>query len=371
MLQMLAPCLFGLESVLSFELTKLGFTGVRAENGRVWFTGEPDDIPKANIGLRTAERVLVCLGEFEARSFEDLFQGVKALPWQDYVGVKDKFPVKGYSLNSKLHSVPDCQAIIKKAVVEKLKSIYHVSWFEETGSLYQIQFSIHKDHVCILLDTSGQPLHKRGYRHDASDAPIKETIAAGLIDVARYKGQTPFYDPLCGSGTLVIEAALRIKNMAPGLNRRFVSEEWGQIRRKAWEDTRSEYLSAAVKPEVRLFGSDIDPAVVQVARSNAKKAKVDDIVSFSVADVRSFRGEAGATVVTNPPYGERLLDIRTAREIYTAMGRTIYGEGRKCFIISPDEEFETFFGHKADKKRKIYNGMLRCDFFEYFRTKEI
>lgn len=371
MLEMIAPCLFGLESVLSFELTKLGFANVRAENGRVRFDAEITDIPKANIGLRTAERVLICLGEFEARSFEELFQNVKKLPWQDFIGVKDKFPVKGYSLNSQLHSVPDCQAIIKKAVVEKLKSIYHIDWFEETGNLYQIQFSIRKDRVCIMLDTSGQGLHKRGYRHDASEAPIKETIAAGLIDVARYKGQVPFCDPLCGSGTLVIEAAMRVKNMAPGLYRRFVSEEWGQIDRKVWGDTRSEFLSATVRPDVHLYGSDIDPDVIEVARSNAKKAKVDDIVSFSVADVKNFRGAEGATVVTNPPYGERLLDIREARDVYTAMGRTIYGQGRKCYIISPDEEFETFFGHKADKKRKIYNGMIRCDFFEYFRTKEI
>ncbi len=369
MVEMIAPCLFGLESVLSFEATKLGFTNIRAENGRVRFCGETDDIPKANIGLRTAERVLVCLSEFEARTFEELFQNVRKIPWQDFIGKTDKFPVKGYSLNSKLHSVPDCQAIIKKAVVEKLKSVYGIEWFEETGTLYQIQFSIQKDKVCILLDTSGSPLHKRGYRHDASAAPIKETIAAGLLDVARYKGQTAFYDPLCGSGTLVIEAALRAKNMAPGLGRRFSAEDWGQISRKIWEDTRRELLSQAVKPNVLLYGSDIDPVVIEVARSNAKKAKVDDIVRFSVADVKNFQGEPGATVVTNPPYGERLLDIRAARDIYKTMGQTMFGEGRKCYIISPDEEFETYFGHKADKKRKIYNGMLRCDFFEYFRTK--
>ena len=367
MLEFIAPCLFGLESVLAFEAGRLGFTDIRSENGRVRFKGEATDIPKANIGLRTAERVLICLAEFEARSFEELFQNVKRIPWQEWIGKTDKFPVKGYSLNSALHSVPDCQSIIKKAVVEKLKSVYGIEWFEETDTLYQIQFSIQKDRACLMLDTSGLPLHKRGYRHDASEAPIKETIAAGLIDVARYKGNVPFYDPLCGSGTLVIEAALRVKNVAPGLYRRFVSEEWGQIGQKAWNKARSEALSAVKKPDIMLYGSDIDAAVIEVAKSNAKKAKVDDIVSFSVADVKDFKGAGESVIVTNPPYGERLLDVRKARELYTVMGHVLPSEGRKCYIISPDEEFENFYGRKADKKRKIYNGMIRCDFYEYFR----
>ena len=369
MIQLMAPCLFGLESVLSFEAGRLGFSDVRSENGRVFFRGEVTDIPKANLGLRTAERVLVCLAEFEARSFEELFQNVKKIAWQEWIGKTDRFPVKGYSLSSALHSVPDCQKIIKKAVVEKLKSVYGIEWFEETGNLYQIQFSIQKDHVGIFLDTSGLPLHKRGYRHDASDAPIKETIAAGLIDVTRYKGAVPFYDPLCGSGTFVIEAAMRIKNMAPGLYRRFVSEEWGQIGLPAWNEARGEALSSVVNPHVTLRGSDIDPKVIEVAQSNAKKAKVDDIVSFSVADVKNFQGETDAVIVTNPPYGERLLDLRGAREIYATMGRVFPAAGRQCYVISPDEEFETYYGHKADKKRKIYNGMIRCDFYEYFRRK--
>lgn len=368
MLDIITPCLFGLESVLSFEATRLGFKNVRSENGRVMFNCELEDLPKANIGLRTAERVLICLAQFEAKSFEELFQGVKKIDWQEWIGKSDKFPVKGYSINSKLHSVPDCQSIIKKAIVNKLNSVYGISWFEETDALYQIQFSILKDKVCIMLDTSGTGLYKRGYRLEANDAPIKETIAAGLLDLARYKGNVPFYDPMCGSGTFVIEAALRIKNAAPGLKRKFTCEEWKQIPKEAWSKTRYEMLSQITTPDVKLYGSDINPKFIAIARENAKRADVDDIVEFKVADIKDFSCEGPAVIVTNPPYGERLLDIKQARELYKILGEKIYGKDKQCYVISPDEEFEAHFGHKADKKRKIYNGMIRCDYYQYFKT---
>ena len=367
MIEFVFPCLFGLESVVAFEAKSLGLTDVTSENGRVRAKGEANDIPKANVGLRTAERVLICLNEFEAYSFEDLFQGVKRIDWKEWIGKTDQFPVKGYSLNSKLYSVPDCQSIVKKAIVEKLKESYNVSWFEETGELYQVQFSIQKDHVMIMLDTSGQPLHKRGYREISSAAPIKETIAAGLIDIARYKGRAPLYDPMCGSGTFVIEAAMRIKNIAPGLYRDFPSRQWRQIDRRAWIDFRESCFDKISAPDVRLHGGDIDPKVVRIARDNAKKAHVDDIVDFIVRDVKDFAGDGDAVIISNPPYGERLLDVHAAREIYKTMGKVLPGSGRQCYFISPDEEFEAYYGVKADKKRKIYNGMIKCDFYEYFK----
>ena len=367
MIDLVFPCLFGLESVVAFEAKSLGLTDVVSENGRVRAKGELADIVRANVGLRTAERVLVCLAEFDAFSFEDLFQGVKRIDWSAWVGKTDRFPVKGYSLNSKLHSVPDCQSIVKKAIVEKLKDAYHVSWFEETGALYQVQFAIQKDHVMILLDTSGQPLHKRGYREISSAAPIKETIAAGLVDIARYKGRVPLYDPMCGSGTFVIEAAMRVKNIAPGLYRDFPSRLWPQIGSAAWQETREGFFAKVAPPDIKLHGSDIDPKVIAVARENAKKAHVDDIVDFTVRDVKDFAVTGDATIISNPPYGERLLDVDAARALYRVMGSVLPGEGRQCYFISPDEEFETHYGAKADKKRKIYNGMIKCNFYEYFK----
>lgn len=368
MFDVIVPCMFGLESVVSFEAESLGFFNVRAENGRVRFNCDGEGIARANIGLRTGERVLLCLAEFRAETFEELFQSVKNIDWQEWIGITDKFPVKGYSINSTLHSVPDCQAIIKKAVVEKLKSVHNISWFEESGNLYQIQFSIMKDMVSVMLDTTGTPLHKRGYREVSSAAPIKETIAAGLIDIARYKGDVPMHDPMCGSGTFVIEAAMRIKKAAPGLYRHFVSEQWPLISSEAWERVREEMKSAISRPAVTVTGSDIDASVVEIAKSNAEKAHVDDVTDFFVADVRDVKIEDGATIITNPPYGERLLDVESARELYRRMGRAFAPDKHKSFIISQDDEFEKFFGRPADKKRKIYNGMIRCYYYQYFKS---
>ncbi len=369
MIKFVAPCLFGIEASLCFEAKKLGFKNVQSENGRVFFEGELIDIPRANISLRFAERVCICLAQFKAKSFEELFQGVKKINWQEWISKTDEFPVKGSSLNSTLHSVPDCQSIIKKAVVEKLKSVYGVNWLEETGDRHQIRFTILKDNVTIMLDTSGQGLHKRGYRQISAEAPIKETIAAALIDVARYKPDRVFYDPMCGSGTFLIEAALMAKGIAPGLSRRFSGQFWSQIPKRLWKEALDEAKSSIINTDAQIVGYDIDEKSISIARANAEKAGVGDIVKVYKQDISAFSPkEERITVVTNPPYGERLLDINSARELYKTMGKVFTkNQGKGYFIIAPDEEFETYFGRESDKKRKIYNGMIKCNFYQYFR----
>ncbi len=363
------PCHFGLESVLSFEIKKMGIQEVEVSDGRVSFFGTLNDIAKANIWLRTAERVQIILGEFEAVTFEELFQGVKALELERFIGKKDKFPVKGYSLNSQLHSVPDCQAIIKKAAVNRLSQKYHIEWFEETGELVQIQFSILKNKVTIMLDTSGIGLHKRGYRRNSNEAPIKETLAAGIVDLARVRENSIVYDPFCGSGTFLIEAAMHALNIAPGINRRFAAEKWAVIDPQIWKDERQNALGAVKKTaQFRAYGSDIDEESVRLTLENAKKAGVASRIRVSKADVRNFMADEPGIVFSNPPYGERMLEVREAEKLYTVMGEVYRSQPEnKYYIISPHEEFEHFYGKKADKRRKLYNGMMKCQLFMYFK----
>ena len=365
-----APCLFGLEGILADELRRLEIENVRAENGRVLFSGNAHTLARANLGLRTAERVEIVLGSFEAHSFEDLFQGVKALPWEDFIEKHHAFPVKGWSLNSDLHSIPDCQAIIKKAVVNRLSAKYNISWFEETGATLPIRFSILKNQVTMMIDTSGAGLHKRGYRANASGAPIKETLAAAMVSLMRPYDDTILYDPFCGSGTLLIEGALYACNVAPGLRRRFLAEQWDFIPETVFQQERTRAMDA-IRRDVtfRCIGSDLDPAMVELTRSNAKKAGVGNRIVLSTADVKDFAPETPrGMVVTNPPYGERLLDIDTARSIYKTMGKVFEQKpGWRYGIISPDEDFQKFFGRDADKKRKLYNGMLKCNLYLYFK----
>ncbi|NCC87778.1 MAG: class I SAM-dependent RNA methyltransferase, partial [Clostridia bacterium] len=317
------PCLLGIESLIADELRAMGAENVVAENGRVLFSGDEFMLARANINCRFAERIQILVGSFEARSFEELFENTKALPWEDWIGKDDAFPVKGYSINSALFSVRDCQSIIKKAVVERLKSKYKVPWFSETGSLYQIQFSIMKDKVSLLIDTSGAGLHKRGYRLDANAAPIKETLAASLVYLARVRNYHKLYDPMCGSGTILIEGAMLAHNIAPGLNRKFSAENWSNIPSEVWyeERTRAQDL-VKWESDFAAYGSDIDSETIELAKLNAKRAGVSSKIEFYTADIRDFepRSEKG-TVICNPPYGERMLDIENAEEIYTAMGK--------------------------------------------------
>ncbi len=366
-----AACLMGVEGLVAQELRELGCQNVRAENGRVLFEGGWDILARANINSRYAERVGICLGEFQARSFEELFQGVKALPWEDFLGKRDAFPVIGSSLNSKLYSVPDCQAIIKKAVVERLKSCYHLSWFPEDGSLHRIRFRILKDQVSITIDTSGAGLHKRGYRPASSAAPIKETLAAALVNLMRLRGDGNFLDPFCGSGTLLIEAALLAMKIAPGVNRGFVAESWDNVDRLIWQRERERARDLECRDSgFRATGYDIDPAAVELALENARRAGVGEWVSTFVRDIRHFQEEAPyGCVACNPPYGQRLMDQKAAQELCREMGRVFLPRrGWSYGIITPEEDFEKLFGRPADKRRKLYNGMIRCQFYLYYKA---
>ena len=362
------PCLLGVEGLLAEELREIGCLDVTAENGRVLFSGAAGDIARANVCLRTAERVLILVGEFPAISFEELFQGVKALDWASFLPKNAAFPVKGYCLDSQLHSMPDCQKIIKKAVVEKLKQSYRMDWFPEDGAKVQIQFSMMKDRASIYLDTTGAALHKRGWRPEGNAAPLRETLAAAMVKLSRYRGREAFYDPFCGSGTIAIEAALAALNRAPGLDRSFDAQNWETLPKDIWTRAKEEARSKEYRGSYDIRGGDIDPKCVEIARHNARRAGVEQIVRFELADARKFLpGGAGGLLVTNPPYGERLLEKDEARQLYRDFGAAMKGaENWKQYILSSDGEFEFFFGKKATKKRKLYNGMIKCDLYMYF-----
>ena len=361
------PCLFGLEGLVGDELRRLNQENVRVETGRVLFDGGVEALAVTNLRLRMGERVLLRLGAFPARSFEELFQGVRALPLEDFLPKDAKFPVKGHCLNSQLHSVPDCQAIIKKAAVDRMGRHYGLNWLPETGALYQLQFSIMKDTCEVFLDTSGAGLHKRGYRAVGNDAPLRETLAAAMVTISRYRGRDFFWDPFCGSGTIVIEAALIALNRAPGLNRSFSAQNWGFVPKSAWDQAREAAKDAEFRGEYRILGSDNDPNSLAIAVSNARKAGVDRLIRFEEADAtkRDLPAEKGV-IVCNPPYGERMMEQRSAQRLYHALGKHLrFADGWQKFIISSEPEFEHYFGKQADKKRKLYNGMILCNLFQY------
>lgn len=369
-IQMSAPCLFGIEGILADELRRMGASQVKPDTGRVLFCGDEAMLARANLSSRFAERIQVHLDAFPARTFDELFEGVKALPWERWIGKLDAFPVKGWSINSKLHSVPDCQAIVKKAVVERLKTAYRIPWFEETGALHQIQFSLLKDRAVLLLDTSGEGLHKRGYRPRANDAPIKETLAAAIADLARVRGYSRVIDPFCGSGTLLIESALIAMRIAPGLNRTFAAEKWGAVPQRAWQEERQYAMSRIIRDnEFEAVGYDIDEHTLELTMRNAKRAGVASRIRVEKRDIRDFSDDGEkAIILCNPPYGERLLDIREAETLYREMGKVFIRKDRfGYYIISPHEDFEALFGRKADKRRKLYNGMIKCQLYMYFK----
>lgn len=371
--QLVSPCLFGLEGPLAEELRKMGAQNVQPQNGRVVFDGSMEMIARANLCSRYGERVQVLMSVFPARSFEELFQGVKALPWERWIGKKDEFPVNGSCLDSQLASVPDCQAIVKKAVVERLKSKYSVSWFEETGSQRRIHFLILKNIVSVMIDTSGSGLHKRGYRANSAEAPIRETLAAAMAYFSRVRHDANFIDPFCGSGTILIEAALTALNIAPGMRRSFASESWGEVGRSVWEKERERARSLEMSDaSFSAKGYDIDPAAVTLSMDNAQKAGVSERIHVEQRSIADFQedGEYGC-VICNPPYGERLLDLREAEELYRAMGNAfVPRRGWNYSIISPDETFEKCFARRASRRRKLYNGMIRCQYYMYFHEAE-
>ena len=362
------PCLFGLESLVADEMRRLDLKNVQAENGRVHCEGTLADIARLNINLRCGARVLMELGSFPARDFEALFQGVYALPWEDYIPRDGEFPVKGYSLNSQLHSVPACQSIVKKASAKRLGEKYGVETLPESGSRYQIQFSIIKDVATLYLDTSGEGLYKRGYRAVGVEAPLRETLAAAMVLLSRYRGRDPFCDPFCGSGTIPIEAALIAKNRAPGLDRSFDAQRWAFLSQRVWLHAAEEAMDKEFHGKYDIWGGDIDPRAIEIARSNAMKAGVEDCIRFEVADMRDFRRDSQyGQLVTNPPYGERLMDRAAAETLYRELGRVWQHlpDGWRTLVLSSHTEFERTFGRPADKKRKLYNGMLKCDLFMY------
>lgn len=367
-IRLCCPCHFGLESVLKYEITKLGGTELKISDGKISFTGDENILARANICLSTAERVLIELAEFPARTYEELFQGVRAIELERYITEKNAFPVKGYSLNSTLHSVPDCQSIVKKAAVERLKEKYGISWFEETDAPVQIKFSLLKDICTIYLDTSGVGLHKRGYRRNSNAAPIKETLAAGIIDLARVRPDSIVCDPFCGSGTLLIEAALKALRIAPGINRRFAAEKWQSLSSEIWREERSRAIDNVDRnAKFQGIGSDIDDAAVALTLDNAHKAGIKSRMKIEQADISKFVQPENSIVICNPPYGERLLELREAEDIYKKMGRVFKkGGDSQCYVISPHEQFEKFFGTNAKKRRKLYNGMIKCQLYMYF-----
>lgn len=364
-----APCHFGLEGIVANEMRRLNLPNVRAENGRVRFDGGMAELARASVNLRCAERILIELGSFEALTFDQLFEGVKTLPLENFIAKESAFPVKGHSLGSKLFSISDCQSIIKKAAVTRLSQTYGIDWFPETGETIRIQFSIMNDIATIYLDASGDGLHKRGYRPAHVAAPLSETLAAAMVILSRYKGREDFCDPFCGSGTLAIEAALMAKNRAPGLKRRFAAEDWFWMDKSLWTDVREEAISKEYRGDYRIFASDLDPIAVEIAKSNARLAGVEDVISFSQADATAFdRRTDKGLIVTNPPYGERIMEKREAEGLYAAFGRAYFAsENWSLYLLSSHTEFERTFGKNADKKRKLYNGMIKCDLFMYLK----
>ena len=366
-LRFAVPCLFGLEGLAGDELRRLGMENIRVEDRLVCFTGDAAALAKANICLRTGERIMVVLAQFTAKSFEELFQGVYAANLEDFIPKDGQFPVKGHCLNSQLMSVSDCQAIIKKAASRRLGEKYGVSWLPETGVKFQLHFTILNDRVTLSLDTSGPGLHKRGYRAVGNDAPLHETLAAGMIQLTRFRGREFFWDPFCGSGTIPIEAALIAKNRAPGLNRRFAAQEYPWVPEAVWAQAREEARDREFSGKYRILGSDNDPGCVSLSFANAKKAGVSDCVTFRDGDATklSLPTDEGI-LVCNPPYGERMLEQHSAQRLYGALGRHLkFADRWKKFIITSEPEFEHYFGCRADKKRKFYNGKIKCDYYMF------
>ncbi|MDD3228418.1 MAG: class I SAM-dependent RNA methyltransferase [Oscillospiraceae bacterium] len=369
--KLVAPCLLGVEGLVAQELRDMGAQDVEAQNGHVLFDGTPQMLVRANLCSRFSERILVQMGTFSARTFDELFEGVKALPWEQWIGKDDSFPVRGHSLSSQLHSIPNCQKIIKKAIVERLKHKYHVKWFAESQCLYQVQFLIMKDQATIMLDTSGLGLHKRGYRKNAAEAPIKETLAAALAALSRVRTDANFYDPCCGSGTILIEAAMYAMHMAPGLQRHFSAQQWPQIPERLWQQERDRARDLVLRDAAFMgYGSDIDGAAVDLTKDNARKAGVISHIHAQKAELADFAPETEhGCVICNPPYGERLLDLKQAEALYRTMGQVFpMRHGWNYTIITADETFENCFGRRADKRRKLYNGMIKCQAYMYFKN---
>ena len=352
-----ATCLFGLERLLGEEIERLGYDRIETIDGRITYRGDEEAVALSNVFLRYAERVFINLGRFSAETFDALFEGTKALPWENWIGRDDAFPVKGHAVKSKLFSVPDCQRIVKRAVVDRLSSVYGLTRFPETGVTYQIEFFILKDEASLMIDTSGDPLHKRGYRPAANAAPIRETLAAAIAAISRPREEVLFWDPMCGSGTIAIEAAMQMKNIAPGVNRRFAAERFPAVPRGVWLSAREEARDNVVKTGA-------------LTAENAKRAGVADLIRAFTCDARTVAapGRRG-TIVSNPPYGERMMTEPEVEKLYRELGAHFRSLSPwQVYIISSVRNFEALYGKRADKTRKLYNGMIPCVLYQYFKN---
>lgn len=366
------PTLFGVEAITAKEIVNLGYDIKTITDGRVTFVGDFDAVARANINLRTGERVLIKVAEFKALSFDELFENTYDVDWTFWLDKNAHFPVKGFSLKSRLYSVPDCQSIIKKAVVNSLMDKYKTSFLPERGTTYKIEFSIIKDTVTLMIDTTGTPLSKRGYRIKHNDAPLRESLAASIAILSRFSYNSVVADPFCGSGTFPIEAAMIAKNIAPGVNREFSSMDFKQIPKKLWMDALEEARDCVRHDtKLKVYGSDIDKMCVEISKENARNAGVDDIITVTQMPLSEFSSDlSGGTILCNPPYGERMLEIEACERLYSQMGniyRNLDNWGLSA--LTPVETFEKFFGKNADKKRKLYNGMIKCCLYQYFKKR--
>ncbi|NLC02673.1 MAG: class I SAM-dependent RNA methyltransferase, partial [Tissierellia bacterium] len=352
------------------ELMKLGYNDMEVENGKVTFIASEKDIPIANLWMRTAERILLQMGQFKAMSFDELFEKTKALPWEEWIPEDGNFIVEGKSIDSKLFSISDCQRIVEKAVVERLKTKYkNVEWFTKSGPRFTLEVAMLKDIATLTIDTSGAGLHKRGYRDRAGDAPIKETLAAAMVLLSFWNKDRPLFDPFCGSGTILIEAAMIGKNIAPGLDRKFDSEEWPRIKKEYWTKAREEAFKL-IDNDVKLniIGCDTDKRSILRARDNAANIGLEDDVVFFMKDMRDvdIQDDYGV-VISNPPYGERMGEVEEIQQLYRDLGEKLKDlDTWSTYIITSEEKFETFFGKKADKKRKLYNGRIKVDYYQFY-----
>ncbi len=368
-----ATCLFGLEGLLGEEIESLGYERIENMDGRITFRGDEYAAARCSINLRYAERLYLHIGSAAVMTFTELFDAAKSLPWEDYIGKDDEFPVSGHSIKSKLFSVPDCQKIIKKAVSVRLGEKYSLTRLPETGKRYKIEFFLFKDKVNFMIDLSGVPLHKRGYRPETVDAPIRETLAAAMVKLARPRDNVLLWDPFCGSGTIAIEAAMMMRNIAPGLKRTFTAEQYPIFPADSWVRAREE-AEAAIKHDTQFeaYATDINDDCVRIAEESAKRAGVGDMITVFKMDALDIDtlGRRG-TIVTNPPYGDRLLTIEEAESLYRAMGQAFSRlEKWQIYVITQSEVFPKLYGRRADKIRKLYNGMIPCYYYQFFKNQE-
>ena len=371
-LELVATCLFGLERLLGEEIDALGYKRIDTMDGRVTFLGDERAMFASNLRLRFAERVFIKLGSFTAQSFDELFEGTKALPWECFIGSNDAFPVKGHAIKSTLFSVPDCQSIVKKAVVQRLSEHYGIRWFTEEETKYQIEFFIFKNVATLMIDTSGIALHKRGYRSVAGAAPLRETLAAAIAAISRPREDVLLWDPFCGSGTIAIEAAMMMTNQAPGLDRSFACEAFALLSDgKIAKEERAKALSEINQDSAfEAYASDIDPKIIEIAKENADLAGVSDRIKFFVADARSIKKlDRRGTIVCNPPYGERLMTPKETERLYRETGEAFAKLSPwQIYILTSMDRFESFYGRRADKVRKLYNGMIPCSLYQFFKN---